>query len=69
MIDFKTDTGQYSKSILNPWMILGKYINPLKPNDNFLAHLLQQPIDNSSFCIHVFHTILTVNGDYFLKQH
>jgi hypothetical protein len=25
--------------------------------------------NNSSFCIYVFHMILTINRDYFLKQH
>jgi hypothetical protein len=37
-------------------------INPLKPNGNYMSHLL-----NSSFCIYGFRMILTVNSDYFLK--
>jgi hypothetical protein len=32
-----------------------------------MSYLFQQ-YSNSSFCIHGFHTILSINSDYFLKQ-
>jgi hypothetical protein len=50
-------------------MRLSKGINPLKPSNNYMYHLRQQSITKSSFCIYVFRMILTVNRDYFLKQH
>jgi hypothetical protein len=47
---------------------LDHFINPLNPNGNCMSHLLQQSINNSSFCIYGFHMILTANSDYFLES-
>jgi hypothetical protein len=41
-------------------------IKPLRPSGIYMSHLLQQSV--TSFCIYVFHMILTVNSDHFLKQ-
>jgi ABC-type antimicrobial peptide transport system permease subunit len=43
------------------------FINPLKPNGNYMSHLLQQS-KTLLFCIYGFRMILIVNSNYFLKQ-
>jgi hypothetical protein len=43
------------------------YFNPLKPNGIYVP--TASTITNSSFCIHGFHMIFTVNSYYFLEQH
>jgi hypothetical protein len=42
-------------------------INPLRPCDKYIPSILT--ISNAAFCIYVFCMILSVNRNYFLKEH
>jgi hypothetical protein len=42
--------------------------NILKPGGNYMSHLLQQSV-TLYFCTYGFGMMLTINSDYFLKQH
>jgi hypothetical protein len=60
-----------SSSIDNTWFknyVLVHVINRLKPSGYYMYHLIF-PISICAFCIHGPCMILTVNGDYFIKQH
>jgi hypothetical protein len=45
-----------------------KVFNPSKPNGNYMYHPAIS-ISNDVFCIYGSRMILSVNSDYFLKQH
>jgi hypothetical protein len=42
--------------------------NRLRPCGKYMSHMLLK-INNYVFCIYVFRMTLSVNSDYFLKQH
>jgi hypothetical protein len=52
-----------------PFKFYYPILNPSNPGVNYGLCTTALTINNSSFCIYVFRMILSINNDYFLKQH